>query len=479
MSIRHPRVGPKGPGGCVSSPGVRPTLPRSVDMPERSPLSALPACFDPLRTRLPRALAALRLSCATSVTTSPGRQRSAVRRCADQLRFTLVAEASDLGVSARTTSPFERPALSPWLQRPHAYDAVVWSHVDRAVRSVQHMTELIAWARRHGRILAFGMPEDGLPLVITPLAGGSVIERCMELARDAQREAETISARLTSAHAALRETGRYGGGLVPFGYLKAPHPSGSGWSLAPDPETASLVRSIISDVRSGRSLLAIARDLNELGVPVPRDRHAQLRGRSTGGRRHGRDFDRFRWTSGTLSKVLRSPSLIGHRTHGGRTVRDELGAPVLIGRPLLSDAEFDALQVTLESRSNGTHRPRRRTAALLTGVAHCRGCGGRMYFATRKGYAYGDYLCRATARGEVCPAPAGMRSDWLEQYTLDRYYQATGKDGTVVRGDLFRDGVRVTVAKGRRGGGPERSGGPDTTRLTFTIGGLSDSRWGD
>ncbi|MFF5548634.1 zinc ribbon domain-containing protein [Streptomyces olivaceoviridis] len=135
----------------------------------------------------------------------------------------------------------------------------------------------------------------------------------------------------------------------------------------------------------------------------------------TGGRRHGRDFDHFRWTSGTLSKVLRSPSLKGHRTHGGQTVRDGAGAPVLIGQPLLSDAEFDALQAVLQTRSNGTRRPRSPTSALLIGVAHCRGCGGRMYFAARKDHPHGDYVCRATARGEVCPAPAGVRSDWLEQ----------------------------------------------------------------
>jgi hypothetical protein len=332
------------------------------------------------------------------------------------------------------------------------------------------MTELIAWSRGHDRTLVFGTPEGDVPLVVRPRADDSVVQRCMELAYDAQREAETISARLTSAHATLRETGRYGGGLVPFGYRKAPHPSGSGWCLSPDPETVPLVRSIVNDVHSGRSLVAIARELNQMGVPVPRDRHAQLQGRPMGGHRHGRDFDRFRWTSGTLSKVLRSPSLMGHRTHAGHTVHDAAGAPVLIGRPLLSDAEFDALQTVLQARSNGTRRPRRGTTAMLTGVAHCGGCGGRMYFAARKGCSYGDYMCRATARGDVCPLPAGMRSDWLEQYTLDCHRRATGSKTPATREDLLRDGVRVLVAKGRRGGGPERHNGPDTSRLTFTIG---------
>ncbi|MFF9277679.1 recombinase family protein [Streptomyces griseosporeus] len=403
------------------------------------------------------------------MTTSPTRQRSAVRLCAEQLGFSLFAEASDLGVSARRTSPFERPALSSWLRRPHEYDAVIWSHVDRAVRSVAHMIELIAWGRQHGRTLVFAMPESGQPIVLTPEQDSSVIFRCMDLARDAEREARTISDRLSSSHAQMRATGRYGGGLVPFGYRKAPHPSGSGWCLQPDPETSDLVRQIVTQVHAGRSLIAIARDLNDREVPVPRDRHAQLQGRPTGGRRHGRDFDRFRWTSGTLSKVLRSPSLMGHRTHGDRTVRDGSGTPVLIGRALLSDKEFLSLQEVLSARSNGTRAPKNRTPALLIRIAHCSGCEGRMYFAVRKGRPYGDYVCRATARGDVCPAPAGIRSDWLEEYTLHCYRRATGTTASVTREDLLRDGVRVVVSKGRSGGGPQRLGGPDTSRLAFTI----------
>jgi DNA invertase Pin-like site-specific DNA recombinase len=358
---------------------------------KRSRQPALPTQLHLLDAGRPRALAALRLSCVTSATTSPSRQRSAIQLSAERLGFTLVAEASDLGVSARRTSPFERPSLSTWLFRPHEYEAIMWSHVDRAVRSVAHMAELIAWGRQHARTLVFGMPEADHPLVVTPQTDGPVILRCMDLAHDAEQEARTISSRLSSSHEALRAAGRYGGGLIPFGYRKAPHPSGGGWCLAPDPETAALVHMIVDDVHAGQSLIAIARDLNEADVSVPRDRHAELQGRPTGGRRHGRDFERFRWTSGTLSKVLRSPSLMGHRTHRGQTVRDASGAPVLVGQPLLSAEEFQALQDALLARSNGTRRPRRRTTALLTGVAYCAGCDGRMYFALRKGYPYGDY----------------------------------------------------------------------------------------
>ncbi|MFJ5301156.1 recombinase family protein [Streptomyces sp. NPDC088350] len=466
----------KAPAAVLPAPGYGRHRKGSVDVPQRSPRPALPTPSRLPCAERPRALAALRLSCLTSGTTSPGRQRSAIRFSAERLGFTLVAEASDLGVSARRTSPFDRPSLSSWLRRPHEYEAIVWSHVDRAVRSVAHMTELIAWGRQNTRTLIFAMPEADHPLMVTPQADGSAIRRCMELAYNAEQEAHTISSRLSSSHEALRAAGRYGGGLVPFGYRKAPHPSGSGWCLAPDPVSAALVRTIVEDVHAGQSLIAIARKLNESGEPVPRDRHAQLQGRSTGGRRHGRDFARFRWTSGTLSKVLRSPSLMGHRTHGGKTVRDACGAPVLIGPPLLSEAEFRTLQDTLLARSNGTRAPRSRTTALLTGIAHCSGCGGRMYFAARKDYPYGDYACRATARGAVCAAPAAMRSDWLEEYTVNRYHDATTTDAPVSRERLLQCGVRVAVAKGRCGGGPARSTGPDVSRLTFALGNPLEAR---
>lgn len=417
----------------------------------------------------PRAIGAVRLSNVTKVTTSPGRQHAAVRLHAERLGFVLIGDAVDLGVSARRTSPFERPALGPWLQRPHSYDAIIWSHVDRAVRSVSHMSQLIAWGAAHTVTLVFGAPEDEPLLAITPQADGTTIRRAMDLAHVAEQESRAISSRLSGSHDALRAAGRYGGGLVPFGYRKTPHPSGTGWCLAPDAEVADLVRAIVDEVRSGQSLTAIARRLNDERVLVPRDRHAQLQGRPTGGVRHGQAFDRFRWTSGTLSKVLRSPSLMGHRVHRGETVVGDDGRPVLIGEPLLSSSEFQTLQNTLAARSNGTRGERRPSSALLTRIAHCAGCGGRMYYRARKSYPYGDYVCAAPANGLRCPAAAAMRSDWLEGHVLDRYRAATGATGPVSRVDLLAVEARVTVAKGRCGGGADRLTGPDTSRLTFTM----------
>ncbi|MET8585109.1 recombinase family protein [Streptomyces collinus] len=441
-------------------------------MAEHSPQPSLPTAA---QSGSPRALGVVRLSTVTEVTTSPGRQRAAIRMCAERLRLTLIAEAADLGVSARRTSPFERPSLSSWLQRPGEYDALVWSHVDRAARSVPHMSQLLEWGEEHMTTLVFAMPEEAQPLVVPPFASRDIIRRCMDRAYVAEQEARTISARLTSAHEALRATGRYGGGLVPFGYRKAAHPAGVGWCLAPDPDTTGIVRMIVDDVHSGLSLVAIAHKLESAGIPVPRDRHAQLQGRPMGGRRHGRDFERFRWTAGSLSKILRTPALMGHRVHKGKSIRDSEGAPVLIGPPLLSEAEYQALQNVLDARSKGPH-PKRRETSLLIGVAHCAGCDGRMYFATRKGYTYGDYVCRASARGTTCPAPAAMRASWLDDYTVSRYREVRAVEGDVTRKQLLEDGVRVTVTKGRSGGGPERLAGPDTSRLAFTVDGRRRTR---
>ncbi|MFP3991900.1 hypothetical protein U9R90_31395 [Streptomyces sp. E11-3] len=63
-----------------------------------------------------------------------------------------------------------------------------------------------------------------------------------------------------------------------------------------------------------------------------------------------------------------------------------------------------------------------------------------------------------------------MRFDWLDAYAIDEYRRTIAPDVEVTRELLLHSAVRITVSKGRCGGGPERLIGPDTSRLSFTVG---------
>ncbi|MFI9082112.1 recombinase family protein [Streptomyces sioyaensis] len=374
-----------------------------------------------------RALSGIRLSVKTDETTSPMRQRAANTGEAARRGAVIIGEAEDLDVSATKTNPFERPELGAWLRRPDAYDMIIWWRMDRAVRSMADMAALGQWAKEHGKLLVFAEGPGGAPLELDMRHSSPVSELIMMLlAFAAQMEAAAIRERVTGAMAALRAQGRYSGGLIPFGYKKIPNPDGEGWKLGPDMVAVAILERIIRDVLDGKSLQSIAMGLNEDEVLAPRDYQAKLLGRSTGGKRHGRIIDRFNWTAGTLSKVLRTKTLMGHKTHKGKTVRDKDGNPILIGESVLERDEFEVLQTTLDSRTPHRERRRKDTRSLLLGVAICEGSGTRMYKAPRAGSPDGDYNCRATASGVKCPSPAGIRADWLEAYAEREFLALVG-----------------------------------------------------
>lgn len=372
-----------------------------------------------------RALSAIRLSVRTDETTSPGRQRAANSAEAARRGAVVIGEAEDLDVSATKTTPFDRPELGAWLQRPDDYDMIIWWRMDRAVRSMADMADLGRWAKQHGKLLVFAEGPGGSPMEMDFRTASPVSELIMTLlAFSAQMESTAIRERVTGAMATLRSQGRYSGGLPPFGYQKVENPDGPGFKLAPDPEAVKILTRIVRRVLAGDSLSAIAYDLNEQGILVPRDYAAVRAGRKPGGVRHGQYHERFRWTSGTLSKVLRTPALMGHRVHKGRTVRDSDGKPVLIGEPVLDAEVYYALQDALTARTPQKSRTRKDTQALLLGIAKCAGCGGNMYLSKRAGGQ--DYNCRATSRGVRCPAAAGMRADWLEEWTSAQFLARLG-----------------------------------------------------
>ncbi|MFF4464858.1 recombinase family protein [Streptomyces mirabilis] len=395
-----------------------------------------------------RGVSALRLSVLTDETTSPERQREANRGAASSLGIDLAdREAVDLGVSASKTTPFERPELGSWLRRPDDFDALVFWRFDRAVRSMDDMHELAKWARENKKMIVFAEGPGGRLVLdfrnpLDPMAQLMVTL----FAFAAQMEAQAIRERVTSAQAAMRVMPlRWRGSRPPYGYMPAPL-EGGGWTLAQDPEAVAVLERIIRELMGdpskavpGKSLAAIARGLNDDGIPSSRDHWSLKKGRETGGKTGGKAGEtvvrgRFAWRHGAIKELLTSERLLGWKVTDGKPVRvGSEGAPVMAtAEPILTREEFDAIGAVLAERSVDNKKPDRvDTVALLLRVIHCEGCGQRMYLhrpsSTSKSTSKTEtYKCGAHTRGHKCDAPAIIKREWAEEYAESEFLRMLG-----------------------------------------------------
>ncbi|MEW2454387.1 recombinase family protein [Streptomyces albus] len=369
-----------------------------------------------------RGVSCLRLSVMRDETTSPERQRAANDSAAASLGIDLAdREAVDLGVSASKTTPFERPELGSWLKRPDDYDALVFWRFDRAIRSMDDMHELAKWAREHRKMIVFAEGPGGRLVLdfrnpLDPMAQLMVTL----FAFAAEMEAQSIKERVTSAQAAMRLMPlRWRGSRAPYGY-KPEKLEGGGWTLVQDPEAVAVIERIIKALLTGETVNSIVLALNEAGEPSPSDYWATYKGREV--------EERTPWSATTVTRILRSETLIGWKVSRGKPVRDSEGAPVLATRePILTRAEFDEIGAVLDGRS-ATQSVRRDTNALLLGVAFCSGCGGKMYLNRQEGRPgqRPTYRCGATSRHVRCPNPMNIRADWVDDYVTREFLRILG-----------------------------------------------------
>ncbi|MCX5203908.1 recombinase family protein [Streptomyces sp. NBC_00237] len=421
-----------------------------------------------------RGVRCVRLSVLTDETTSPERQREADDMAAAALNINFgegdqLREAVDLDVSASKFGPFEREQLGAWLARPDDFDALVWWRFDRAIRSMAHMHELAKWAKQHRKMLVFAEGIGAGRLVFdfrNPMDPMSELMMMM-LAFAAQVESQSIKDRVTGAMAAIRKMPfRWRGSRPPYGYMPAPMPAehgGSGWTLVPDPDAVLIIERIVrelleTETGKTKTVSAIATGLNADGIPSPRDHWAVKNGRKTGGKTGGAKGSHvvrevFKWAPASITRMLRSESLLGWKMHKGKPVRDADGNPVMASEtPILTRTEFDRIGALLDSRSvDNTERTD--TDALLLRVIHCDSCGGRMYLnkqESKKNQAP-VYKCNFHARGDDCEAPAHVRGDWVDDYVTAEFLARVGSVQTMhiveIPGYDPEPELRATVAE--------------------------------
>lgn len=220
------------------------------------------------------------------------RQEHECRALAERLDLEVVDVLVDNDVSA--SDGRQRPGYERLLARMAAreFGALLCYHPDRLTRSPLELEALIDAIEEAG--VAVNTVSAGTYDLATP--AGRLGARIV--GSTARYEMEQKSMRQRSKNDQLARDGKAPGGRPPYGYRRAPgtyeiEDLPTYMPLGGPPE-ADIVRRIAAEAIAGRSLLSIARGLNEDGIPT----------------REGRP-----WHHSTVRSVATNPAVAGLRVH--------------------------------------------------------------------------------------------------------------------------------------------------------------------
>ncbi|WP_308799548.1 recombinase family protein [Agromyces silvae] len=206
------------------------------------------------------------------------RQIDDCRALAKSLGYEVVEEFIDNDISASTKSQKARPAYTEMLAAARAdqIDAILAYSNSRLTRRPRELEDLIDLHDRHRtRIATVVSGNDDLST-----ADGRMVARIKGNVDTA--EAERVAERTKRAKEQMATDGKYRGGRRPYGYEKG--------GLVINKAEADVVREATTAVLAGRTVNAVARELNERGMKT-----------STGAK----------WTQMSLRDVLLRPRNAG------------------------------------------------------------------------------------------------------------------------------------------------------------------------
>lgn len=346
--------------------------------------------------------------------TAPERQLETSEAYCAAKDWEVVAVIQDLDVSASDKGlRLDRPGLVEARANYDRADVFVVPKLDRLARNVKDFMSIVEEAREHGVDVV--LIAEGLDLTT---ASGRFVAQI--LAAFAELEAATISQRTLEAVAFLAREGRHRGGNAPFGWQITPRPGGlKGYYLTLDPATEPYMRYAIERLIAGDTADAVCEEFTALDYPAPSDNYRQ---------RRGRDRQAPRWSADWLRIAVRQPILRGMQKYRGGLIRDPAGIPIRPHEPMVTDAEWRALQEVMSGRS----RPRSRPAPLpdrqdmeLFGRVSCAMCGSIMHAVER---AYPVWSCsrkKPRPDGSKCPGTTIQR-DQLARHVESETLRVAG-----------------------------------------------------
>lgn len=315
-----------------------------------------------------RVLGRLRLSRSTLESTSIERQREIIEHWAEAHGHIVIGWAEDVDVSG-SVSPFDTPALGPWLdiERLGDWDILAAWKLDRLARNAIQLNKLFGWCREHDKTVVSCSESIDL---------GSWAGRMLAsvIAGLAEGELEAIRERQVGSKRKLREVGRWSGGKPPYGYRSVPRDGGEGWSLKIDRKAEKVVRRIVGELLEGKPLAHIARGLNDDGYRTPAAYYATLKAKRPSLRWSADEEPSGKWATTPIRNMLRSKAIRGYVHHDGETVRDDSGMPVQIADPLVTLDEWELIQAALDRVQESRSGVLRTKSNPLTGIVFCKNC---------------------------------------------------------------------------------------------------------
>jgi DNA invertase Pin-like site-specific DNA recombinase len=298
----------------------------------------------------------------------------------------------DNDTSASTAKP--RPAFTRLLELvdAHAVDVVIVWAVDRLVRRLADLEDLIGHFERAGVRLVTVSGDIDLST-----DQGRLIARI--LASVARGEVERKGARQKRANLQAAEAGKPPSGPVPFGF----EPD----RVTHNAERAAAVRDAYTELLAGGTLAGIARTWNGLGL---------LSGKVRTGRKD--TGEPSQWCAATVRALLLNPRNAALRAHHG-----EIVGPAT-WEPIVSEVTWRAAVGLLRdpARKHAPPTPRN----LLSGIALCGLCGN--YVVAGAAYHHGHtYRCGQNGVGHV--ARRGDHVDeWIGELVVARMRRPDAAD---------------------------------------------------
>ena len=333
--------------------------------------------------------------------------------------WTLLPDRYDDG--GFTGANTERPAFQRLLADVEAgkVDTVVVYKVDRLSRSLLDFAKLME---------RFGTTGASFVSVTQNFSTADAMGRLTlnMLMSFAEFEREMIGERTRDKIAAARRKGKWTGGVVPLGYRVIDK------KLVVEDFEAVVVREVFSLYLEQRSVLAVARQLNE--------RHRATKGHTA---ENGNVRRPRAWNKVDVLRILKNPIYGGFmRSHGALHSAEH---PAIV-----ESGTFTRVRALLDGIRKVAADPGRNPDYLLRGILRCGCCGSAFTTAsTRKGtteYRYYRCVKKDKEGREACPS-SPLPAAAIEGYVIERLREA------VADGDLAEDvtsAVTTRVAARRK-----------------------------